>query len=353
LPTAASGLPENDRPMRLLALILLFAVYFGTRSIEAETLNKEMQINLDPVGDGTLVIKERYGAAAWIDWKEREGDHLDRVVRDTKRDFAAWEFYDFSFSKDEVSRTAESRMRVRALAQISNDGSYTLDKLLNGLHLVTNKGNEWIWGGRSSGDTPQSDDTELTVHVNLPAAAYNAHIINPESSQTEFVYSVAAPASGSQPLLFLAGGFGIFGVILLGISWPSQETLRLPLPFFLKTHPTLPALPAPTKWQLVGRTTGGRTLRLEITDAMFASNGNRLVLGRTAELCHVVIDDGSVSKQHAQIRKEGGSFVVADRNSANGTAVNGQLSMQPFSEVPLKDGDTLTLGEVRLDFSKG
>jgi hypothetical protein len=339
--------------MRLLTLILLFAVCFGTRSIEAETLNKEIQIDLDPVGDGTVEIKERYGAETWIVWKALIGDHLDRVVRDTKRQFAAWEFYDLSFSKDEVSRIASSRMRVRALAQISNDGSYTLDKLLNGLHLVTNKGSEWIWGGRSAADTPLADDTEQTVHVNLPAGTYNAHIINPESSQTEFVYSVARPASKTQPLLFLAGGFGVFGIIMLGISWRSQETFRLPLPLFLKARPTLPALPVPTKWQLVGRTTGGRTLRLEITDAMFASNGNRLVLGRTAELCHVVIDDGSVSKQHAQIRKEGGSFMVADRNSANGTAVNGQFSMQPFSEVPIKDGDTLILGEVRLDFGKG
>jgi len=67
----------------------------------------------------------------------------------------------------------------------------------------------------------------------------------------------------------------------------------------------------------------------------------------------VVVDDGSVSKQHAQIRREGGSFMVADRNSSNGTAVNGQFSRRPFDEVPLKDGDTITLGEVKLDFSKG
>jgi pSer/pThr/pTyr-binding forkhead associated (FHA) protein len=86
---------------------------------------------------------------------------------------------------------------------------------------------------------------------------------------------------------------------------------------------------------------------------MFSSNGNRIVVGRTAELCHVVIDDGSVSKQHAQIRKEGNNLMVADRNSSNGTAVNGQFSRQPFDEVPLREGDTLTLGEVKLDFTRG
>ncbi|MEI9893408.1 MAG: FHA domain-containing protein [Chthoniobacter sp.] len=93
-------------------------------------------------------------------------------------------------------------------------------------------------------------------------------------------------------------------------------------------------------------------MRLEITDVMFASNNSRLVLGRTAELCHVVVNDSSVSKQHASLRKEGDRFLVADRNSSNRTAVNGQFNTKVFDEVPLKEGDTLTLGEVRLDFSK-
>jgi len=56
---------------------------------------------------------------------------------------------------------------------------------------------------------------------------------------------------------------------------------------------------------------------------------------------------------NAQIRKEGNNLMVADRNSSNGTAVNGQFSRQPFDEVPLKEGDTLTLGEVKLDFTRG
>ncbi len=111
-------------------------------------------------------------------------------------------------------------------------------------------------------------------------------------------------------------------------------------------------LPGFGKWQLAGRTPKGESVRLEITDVMFASNNSRLVLGRTAELCHVVVNDSSVSKQHASLRKEGDRFLVADRNSSNRTAVNGQFNTKVFDEVPLKEGDTLTLGEVRLDFSK-
>ena len=334
--------------MRLLILILLLAVSLGVRSVKAETLVTEMQVDLDSVGDGTVELKEHYTASAWLDWKDSIGDHPDLVVRNKKRDFAAWEFYDFSFSKDEVSRIAESKMKVRALASIAKDGSYFLDKLPTGLHLVTNKGNEWIFSASS-----QPDETEETVHVNLPDKAFNAHIVNADSSHTQLAYSVPMPAPKSAPLLFLASGFGVFGVLLVGIALRSPKTLRQPLPLSIKTAPPAPALPGSDKWQLVGRTPGGRALRLEITDAMFSSNDNRLVLGRTGELCHVVIDDGSVSKQHAQIRKEGGNFMVADRNSSNGTAINGQLGRQPFNEVPLKDGDTLTLGEVKLDFGKG
>jgi pSer/pThr/pTyr-binding forkhead associated (FHA) protein len=65
-----------------------------------------------------------------------------------------------------------------------------------------------------------------------------------------------------------------------------------------------------------------------------------------------VINDDSVSKQHAHIRKDGERFLVADRNSSNRTAVNGRFNENVFDEVPFKEGDTLTLGEVRLDFGR-
>jgi hypothetical protein len=113
-----------------------------------------------------------------------------------------------------------------------------------------------------------------------------------------------------------------------------------------------PAAGSSSGWQLLGRTSSGQSLKLEITDEMFAKRGNRLILGRTAELCDLVVKDDSVSRQHAHLRKEGQGFVVADRNSSNRTAVNGQFNRQPFEEVPLQEGDTLTLGEVKLDFNR-
>jgi len=106
------------------------------------------------------------------------------------------------------------------------------------------------------------------------------------------------------------------------------------------------------RWQLTGRTPNGDRVRVELTDAMFEENDHRLILGRTPELCHVVIDDDSISKQHAHLRKDGDRFLVADRNSSNHTTLNGQIKVNVFDEIPIKEGDTLTLGQVRLDFSK-
>ncbi len=107
------------------------------------------------------------------------------------------------------------------------------------------------------------------------------------------------------------------------------------------------------RWTLTGRTPDGRDLRIDVPAHLFAQNGNRVVLGRSQDLCHIVVSDSSVSKQHAQIRMSGGRFYVADRNSANGTLVNGHLCKESFKETPFREGDTLVVGEVRLFFQRG
>jgi len=115
------------------------------------------------------------------------------------------------------------------------------------------------------------------------------------------------------------------------------------------SSPNLSTLQGGT-WKLNVRTSAGKTFQIPISEAMFANNGSRLVLGRSRELCDLVVEDETVSRQHVDIRKNGNGFIVADRNSSNGTAVNGVFNRKPFEAVPFKPGDTLTLGEVKLDF---
>jgi DNA-binding response OmpR family regulator len=54
----------------------------------------------------------------------------------------------------------------------------------------------------------------------------------------------------------------------------------------------------------------------------------------------VVIDDRWVSRHHAQVRREEGSYVIQDLESKNGTFVNGRRIAAP---TPLADGDEIQM----------
>ncbi len=66
-------------------------------------------------------------------------------------------------------------------------------------------------------------------------------------------------------------------------------------------------------------------------------------LGRSSEN-EVVLNDFSVSRHHAVIRKEKGAWVVADQNSTNGVKVNGRF----VTQSPIEAGDVLTVGTFTL-----
>jgi len=63
----------------------------------------------------------------------------------------------------------------------------------------------------------------------------------------------------------------------------------------------------------------------------------------------IVIDNPSVSRQQAELRKEGDAWVVADLGSANGTFLNGKKIASP---QPLKPGDEIGVGKFSVLFEK-
>lgn len=77
----------------------------------------------------------------------------------------------------------------------------------------------------------------------------------------------------------------------------------------------------------------------EIVDGMLLIEKDRLIIGRDAE-ADVVIQDSSVSRQHALLRRIEGGFTIEDLTSTNGTIVAGQR----VSKVELKSGDTIQIG---------
>jgi hypothetical protein len=71
--------------------------------------------------------------------------------------------------------------------------------------------------------------------------------------------------------------------------------------------------------------------------------GTGTAIGRDSKRSQIVIQDSEVSGQHVWIGTVGGKVVARDCGSTNGTFLNGDMSRR-ISEVPLSDGDVLTLG---------
>lgn len=63
----------------------------------------------------------------------------------------------------------------------------------------------------------------------------------------------------------------------------------------------------------------------------------------------IFLDDVTVSRRHAEFRRTGTGFVVADVGSLNGTYVN----RDRIDEVGLKNGDEVQIGKYRLVFFTG
>lgn len=143
-----------------------------------------------------------------------------------------------------------------------------------------------------------------------------------------------------------------------GAYLPAGGTLRTnPLP----TH-ELPRYSPPSGEEGAPAEEGevsGQGLYLEIVDSQrqvdLPLNAETL-LGRE-DAAHGIFPDldlsmdggleKGVSRRHAKIVYQGGEFYIEDVGSANGTFLNDRR-LTPYLPYPLKAGDTIQLGELRL-----
>ncbi|WTX00265.1 zinc-ribbon and FHA domain-containing protein [Streptomycetaceae bacterium NBC_01309] len=77
----------------------------------------------------------------------------------------------------------------------------------------------------------------------------------------------------------------------------------------------------------------------------FLLDSDRTTAGRHPE-SDIFLDDVTVSRRHAEFRRTGAGFTVADVGSLNGTYVG----RQRIDEVPLSPGDEVQIGKYRLVF---
>ncbi len=87
----------------------------------------------------------------------------------------------------------------------------------------------------------------------------------------------------------------------------------------------------------------GASVTIRGTEQVFPLEGERYVLGRL-NACDICLPDANASRDHAELRREGAGWALADLGSTNGTLVNGAV----IDTVRLRDGDLITIGITEL-----
>ena len=77
----------------------------------------------------------------------------------------------------------------------------------------------------------------------------------------------------------------------------------------------------------------------------FQPDEGRTLIGRSPE-CDVFLDDGTVSRRHAELVRVGETFTVRDLGSLNGTYVN----RRRIESTVLENDDEVQIGKYRLTF---
>jgi len=83
----------------------------------------------------------------------------------------------------------------------------------------------------------------------------------------------------------------------------------------------------------------------DVVNGMLLLEEDRVVAGRDIS-ADLLLEDTSVSRQHAELIRQGNGYVIRDLGSTNGTAVNGNRTM----EQALRSGDTIKLGSFIFKF---
>ncbi len=91
----------------------------------------------------------------------------------------------------------------------------------------------------------------------------------------------------------------------------------------------------------------------EVASVTFGGRTHQLtkpatVLGRSRE-CDLPVSDPNVSRRHAEIREEKGSYIAVDLGSTNGIEVEGRR----VKRLELVDGTRFTIGSTEVAFSQG
>jgi hypothetical protein len=139
---------------------------------------------------------------------------------------------------------------------------------------------------------------------------------------------------------------GEFGIATELVGAPEEEGGELPpeAPSAGDFGHTMVYSPDREARPLAPPASGGRALLVGDGKRVVLS-GSRILIGRSRD-CDFTLEDPNASRRHAELRNEGGQWVIADLGSTNGVKVNGRR----VEQAPLQPGDELSFGLARLRF---
>lgn len=153
------------------------------------------------------------------------------------------------------------------------------------------------------------------------------------------------PSAEGLSVAWMVAGLGLIVLLVLGVLFwallrrKERQPRRQPEP--RRGPPPPPSLPAPVPTRLFFHTgpLAGQSVLL----------GQGIRLGREKD-CHVVVEDQSVSRHHADLVPVPQGWTLRDLGSSNGTTVNG---VRIQGEVLLRGDEILVFGGVRAQLSVG
>lgn len=123
--------------------------------------------------------------------------------------------------------------------------------------------------------------------------------------------------------------------------WPSTALST----FSAVARPVGPDAVPPVGWEQRGAVPTLYVMQGPDKGRTFHTDDEPTVLGRGSD--QVPLTDHSISRQHAELRQDNGTWVLKDCHSSNGTYLNGS---RVYESTPIKHGDQIRLGSTLMVF---
>jgi len=111
--------------------------------------------------------------------------------------------------------------------------------------------------------------------------------------------------------------------------------------------PAAQAAPGETMIYAGGGAPSQSSATLTLNGQVHELDGARTVIGRSKD-ADIQLPDPNVSRRHAEVRREGSSYVLVDLDSTNGVEVDGKR----VKRLELEDGARFTIGSTEIVFSR-